>query len=527
MSDKLVQVTAQTIVVGAPGYTPQSGTLISQSPVVGQANLPSITTSVENIKIVSSVTNMGEDSVPNPSLFARAGDISSAVETFRFLVRKAALETATATETFSRRVTFNRTLTETATASDLEYVTFTKRHTTDVSTVTETVTSLVVFNRTLSETATASETRLVDFKKVLNADTGTTSELLRFSVGLSELDTATARDTDTRLTNFNRSFSETVIGTDDFDGIGVIDDDQIALVLKSLQNNADLLDTEAFALIKPLTETATAQETFSSVAGFNRSISETSTTTDIASTVVVFSRARTHIATAQELVTFNYILPESDTATALETFSSVVNFSRSQAETTTTQELVKFDYGLLEQDTATASETFSRVVGFNRSQLETTTAQESLLLVTIFNSSNIETSTTSELLNFSVRLSELDTATAADTHTRLTNFSRNFAEIVTGTDDFGGVGTIDDDQIALVLKRFEDRSDLLDTETFRLIKALTETATTGDVLSFLKVTTVGLTETATFNELKLAHYNNYNISPDYMELTYVGTELIL
>ena len=89
MSDKLVQVTAQTIVATQPGYTPQSGNLISQSPVVGQANLPSITTSVENIKIVGNVTNMGEDSVPNPSLFTRAGEVSSAVETFRLLVRKA------------------------------------------------------------------------------------------------------------------------------------------------------------------------------------------------------------------------------------------------------------------------------------------------------------------------------------------------------------------------------------------------------------------------------------------------------
>lgn len=527
MSDKLVQVTAQTIVAVEPTPTPQSGTLISQNLVTADANLPSVTTSVETITIVSTVSNMGEEARPNPGLFKRAGEVSSAVETFKLLVRKAQLETATATETFSRRVTFNRAPTETATASDLEYVTFTKRHTTDTSTVSETVTSLVVFNRALSETATASETRLVDFNKVLNADTGTTQELLRFSVGLSELDTATAADTHTTLNTFNRTFSETVIGTDDFDGVGVIDDDQIALVLKSLQNNADLLDTETFRLIKPLTETATAQETFSRVVGFNISIGEISTTTDITSTVVLFNRTELDTAIAQELVAFDYELPEQDTTTASETFSSLVNFIRLERDTATTEELVAFNYGLPESDNATASETFSPLVDFNRELAETTTAQESLLLQTNFNRNNIEISTTSELLRFLVRLSQLDTATTTDTATSSTNFNRSFAEIVTSTDDFGGVGTIDDDQIALVLKRFEDNSDLLDTETFALIKTLTETATTSDVLSFLKSTPVGLTETATFTEVKLAHYNNYNISPDYMELTYVGTELIL
>jgi len=183
-----------------------------------------VTTAVDtNFKVSVVLSNMGEDSIPNPNLFKRTQDFYNVSDIILISIgysRKLS-STFNATDTFSTKTNFNRSFKDYALSND-SYKTF-----------------------KLS-------------KNIINI--------------------FKANDTILNTVSFKRKFTDTIFPTDDFYGLANIDDDQIININKNLVsiiNNQDIhsvylaikqldktsnTEQKYFKLIKPLLDKTTSYE---------------------------------------------------------------------------------------------------------------------------------------------------------------------------------------------------------------------------------------------------------------------------
>ena len=533
MSDKLVQVTAKTIVAAQPTYTPQSGTLISQSPVTAEANLPSITTSVENITVVSSVSNMGEEVLPNPSFFVRGIDSYKPTDTIRLRYGKFQTNQTTTLDTFNRRVDFRRTISDLQVTND-SYVSFTINNV-QIDPLTTSDVLRVSFTRPFAHTVAETDTTLLEVTKVIT-DLSTLSDTTRyFDFGKSLSETAATTDVFDRVVNFNVEFVSLIDATDDFFGEANIDDDQIALVGKSVIDWIASSETTVFVVgNNPVDAISALDQPI-----FNASTVQSDSGVVQDQTLLNSGKNVSSTGTTSELVTQESGKNIVDATVTSELFSNSV--FKQLLDPLIAQETFLAQTAKLVQDGFVLSDVLTAVW---QAQVQLQSAAVSSELTQFNVGSTITDQTVSaDQLSYSATIPLSDAFTTADVLSTLSGFNRDFVSSVVVTDDFLGLANIDDDQTATVGKSVADSSTTTDQARLSPTKVLTsafagsdnflittvnkvvETPVSGtDTIEFFLFTSRFFDETLSANDSGFINNQSYFAS-SYVEPGYVGTNI--
>lgn len=531
MSDKIVQVTAQTIVAGEPTTTPQTGNLISQSSVTGQANTTSITTNVENITIVSNVSNMGEEVRPNPSLFKRASDYYAAADTIRLTYRAAKADTARPQDTLSRQADFKRTISDLQVTND-SYKVFVV-NTTKVDQLSALEVLRVSFTKPFAHTVTETDTTLLTVTKVTTDLTTLSDSAKYFDFGKNVPETATTTDVFNRVVNFNTSFSEIIDATDDFFGEANIDDDQFAQVGKSLVDWIASSETTVFVVGNNQADTVTTLD--QPIFGTSTQQSDSSFIQD--QTLLKPGKTVSSTGTTSELVTQESGKNIVDPTITSELFSNSV--FKQLLDPLISQEAFSAQTSKLVEDGFALSDVLTAVW---QAQIQLQSAAVSSDLIELNVGSAVTDQTVgADQLSYSAAKPIIDTTTATDVLSALSGFNRDFVSSVVATDDFLGLANIDDDQTATVGKSVADSSTSTDQARLSTTKVLTtafvgndnflintvnkvvETPVTGtDTIEFFFFTSRFFDETLSANDSGFINNQSYFAS-SYVEPGYVGS----
>jgi hypothetical protein len=484
MSDKIVQTTAQIVSASTPTYSTKITQVVT--PVIAAvANTQTLlTTAVTDIKVVANVINMGEESLPNPSLFQRLDDFYTAPDRVTLRFNKRPRELINSIDLPRKRA--GKTLLETPVAGDTDRssrVNKSRSSLADASDTQRISTSKIKFSST---------TNTEQFNKTsgkLLPETETVTDQKRLNIGKVLPETANTSILFSRTVVFNRLVLDIVDATDDFLGLANIDDDQIASVGKKLIDYTANFEQLVKSYNKQIREISPAidQARFK----FNKQLRDTETTAD----VVRLQVAKTIVETdnAIDQARLQVTKPLRETTNTGSFFSRTVGFSRTLPETTTA--------------------TQQKFISVTKILTETEAAVDQARLRVTKNIRDTETVVDVARLQFTKPLSETDSATdqirlqfnkpVNETVINNTLFSRTVAfnrlvlDSVDATDDFFGLANIDDDQIAFVGKTLVDYTAGLEQLAKSYSKQLSETDTVTDVARLQPIKTLIETETTT------------------------------
>lgn len=557
MSDKLIQVTAQNIVADTPAYstkladapilnvqgnapsssivanvnppTPASANLIVQNAVATSFNISDITTNVEKTKLVVTVTNMGEESIPSGGLFRRATDYYTAVDSISLSYRPAKTSQASTQDTFSRFVNYRRVLQEPQVTNDSYKVFVVGKGIAETFAVSEALS--LNFAKSLATAFVQSDTVSLNSTKVV-ADLLGLADVASLQAGKSLQDLGTVADTLISTVSFNRDFNDFVDITDDFLGEANLDDDQTAFVGKTLVNWISGSDTAVVLL-----QSQQQDQVFSVD---QPSFEVDSIALDSTSSTDTVSLGPVKSAFDSSLVTETAIF--SANKTLLDTGSSIdlayVDLYTQLAVTANAQEtlLAQVSKPLQEQFELTD---IAQIVwqAYNNST-STLVATDSLTTSIVAVKQDQASST--DQFSYTASKTASSSFTSTDTVSTLVNFNRDFNDQIFVTDDFLGSANLDDDQTAFVNKVLINISSTVDLATNAVTKLLDSAANAGDSLTNTTgknlANSVGLSDTAQFflftnrffNETAATNdsgfINNQNyFAESYVEPGYAGT----
>jgi hypothetical protein len=484
MSDKIVQTTAQIVSASTPTYTTKITQVVTPVIAAGANTQTLLATAVVNIKVVANVINMGEESIPNPSLFQRLDDFYTAPDRVTLRFNKRPQELINSIDIPRKRA--GKTLRETPVAGDTNRssrVNKSRSSLADASDTQRISTSKIKFSST---------TNTEQFNKTsgkLLPETETVTDQKRLNIGKVLPETANTSVLFSRTVVFNRLVLDIVDATDDFLGLANIDDDQIASVGKKLIDYTANFEQLVKSYNKQIREISPAidQVRFN----FDKQLRDTETTTDVVRLQVAKTIVETETATDQARLQVTKPLRENTNTGSF--FSRTVGFSRTLPETTTA--------------------TQQKFISVTKILTETDNAVDQARLLVTKNISDTETVVDQARLQFTKPLSETDNATdqirlqfnkpVNETVINNTLFSRTVAfnrlvlDSVDATDDFFGLANIDDDQIAFVGKTLVDYAAGLEQFAKNYIKQLSETDTATDVARLQTTKAFRNTETAT------------------------------
>ena len=512
MADKILQGTVPAIIASNVIYDTKLVSLPQSSTIVTNTATPQITTDVETPKLVTAFTGIGESSVPNSSLFKRAQEFTSLVDTFKVSANKIFAESSTIAETFRVEVTYRRIFTEPKITSELFIKTLGKG-------VQDTAQrSDVSFRRVgkgVVENKSAVDSKTIKVDKSVQ-DLAQPSDTSYYQVGKSIQDTKTATDLFSRAVNYNRLLTDFIDATDDFLGEANIDDDQVARVNKVIVDYGSTVDNIRLMTIgKNFTDIATTAELFSRTVNYNRSA--------------------TDLVQRSDTSYYQFGKSIQDTKNVIDQFTTLVNYNRQVVDLTQRSDISFYQVGKNLQDliqspdtsfyrvskntvdTVTKTDTFTRTVNYNRSVADIPRGLD--LSFYRIGKGIADLAQESDISYYRVGKGATDTATSTDTLTRAVNYNRSLTDFIDATDDFLGVANIDDDQVARVGKGVTDTTTTADTltRTVNYNKSLTDTAQESDT-SFYRVGK-GVTDTATSTDT-LTRAVNYNRSlTDFIDAT--------
>lgn len=533
MADKIVQVTASKIIATNPVYTPKIVDLPVPKLAVGTAQSVNITTSVENIALIGTVTNMGEDSIPNPYLFKRLSSDYLVNDTISVTYKLTKLDLASVSEEFTRVVDYRRRFDELLAPLDNYKVFFVTK------TLADPVSSQDIFQigfqKPQQDSVSVLDPKSIQLLKQLQS-AYTTSEQFSLNYQKVNVETVTTGDVFSRVVNFTRNFESLADATDDFYGLANVDDDQTARFGKTLTSFTDTATQYTVVFGKGLNTGFIAQEQLT-VDLTKPLSSQTTTDTENKFTVTKPAVDLAEFAT-QQVFELGKLLDSQSVTNTLLTLSAnkAVNTQTVTSEVRTAQALKQLvdpaqaqsenKFTLTKPQTDLVSFASTHTVSTNKvlisysntDELVTFVADKQLLdnintdnIVSILSDKHLATNfaaqdqfsrvwnankaftsltDSSSLTTFDVSPVLLDSAQTAsiaaiqttkqavsetelsDTFSRVVNYNRNLLDVVNSTDDFYGTANVDDDQTARFGKNVITVLDTGDTKLFSTTKVL-------------------------------------------------------
>lgn len=541
MADKIVQVTAPKITATNVVYTPKVVDLPVPKLAVGNSQPVKITTSVENPKITGIVTNMGEESVPNPYLFKRLSSDYLVADTVRVTYKSTKLDLTTTSDLVNVLVTYNRHFEELLVPLDNYKVFFVGKL------LADTVSSQDViqfrFQKLQQDSVSVLDPKSITLLKQLQSAYGT-SDQVNLNYQKVSLETVFAQDVFAIVVDFTRNFESSADATDDFFGLANLDDDQTARFGKTLASftetaseakvvfgkllftNFSAQEQLAFNLTKPLSSQGTtstenkfaltkpiadlAQFTTQQVFVVGKTLdSETLASTQLTllankvantqtiATEVLAAAALKQLfdpAQTQSENKFSLVKPRTDSAnlTSTQTLSAAKTLNSSSS----TDDIAIFAANKQLLDTANTQSVASMLS--NKSLVTEFDTQDQFSRVWQANSAFSSLTNSSSLATFGVSRVLLDTFESAsttsvqatkqlfsefdvsDSFSRAASYNRNLLDVVSSTDDFYGSANVDDDQTARFGKNIITVLDTTDTKLFDASKVLSSQTLTND-----------------------------------------------
>ena len=273
-------------------------------------------------------------------------------------------------------------------------------------------------------------------------------------------------DTLTRVVAYTRSFEHLVDATDDFYGLSNIDDDQVAQVLKALVSWAATQDVaEMLSSVVRLSEIATFEQFTATV---NKPLLESTTipdTTSIGVNTGIISVTNTF---SQAALTPLKVLASSTNASTDIVFSTPIKGVEDTVQAQNLQETVQLTTSKPLFSNSNVNDLFSSSWQAQRELTSTVGLQDTGITSYQANKVVVDNTVSSSQISFvnNINLAETSYFTSEyvtndyaqqaiklnDTLVTVTNYNRDFSSQITLTDDFYGVGNIDDDQTAHVTK---------------------------------------------------------------------------
>jgi hypothetical protein len=474
MADKIVQATAQTIIANANIYAAKPVSISTPTLVAADTSTAKIVTAVESPKVLGTVTNMGEEVLPNPSLFKRAHDFYHVSDTLKLTYKLSKSDILSGvSDLFNRVVQYKRVFQESQVTND-SYKTFrVTKSAADVVHYAEQLRNRL--GKTLSDSFTKTERfSFVGGKNVFDTVTNT-EELLKVAYKKAANELVTSSDVLSRVVAFNRSFQDIVDATDDFYGAANVDDDQIAKVGKTLVDW--VASSEIRSVVLSIVKADSVASTEQKAVRLTKPFFDTGTAGEQArlNPQKVLSDATTNT----ELVVRRPGKGLVDTSTTSDTKSA--NTGKKLLDTGTAQDQFKYTGTKILSDQSVTSDAFSRTWQALRTYTDSTTNTE----LTFFRVSPkfLDTATSIEQARLNTGKTLSDNYTTSDYFTRTVDYKRSFSDLVDSTDDFYGAANIDDDQVVNVGKTNIDWVTYTEQLSFFGSKTLSDTFTKTDVIA--------------------------------------------
>jgi hypothetical protein len=379
-----------------------------------------------------------------------------------FYVDKAILDTNASQET--KLFSISKTVNDTASINiALIFSSVAYKSLTDILTSTEY--NSFSFTTIKQDSAIANEL----FNSLVNyirnySDLAINSDSKALNTGLNKQDVVSISSTDdiTKLAGFNRIFEDTIAVTDDYLGNANIDDDQYAIIGKTITQEALLTIEQQYYFVGTVLADLGSNTDFvakkasiafldTTIIGSTENLITTPTKNALDSIISLDANYANFGKVLQDQListdSSNYYTGKRlfDEIADVETNTFIVNKF-------TTNTLLNIEYNgytstTPKQDNIFTSDTFTRLVNYIRS----------------YNDRSI----TSDTSNTTIGLNKQDVVniSSVDNITKLVNFLRTFQDTLTVTDDYLGNANIDDDQYAIVGKK-------LPQEILRVIDAI-------------------------------------------------------
>ena len=474
MADKIVLITAQKPITGNYTYQPKPATAEIPKLVVAKPPEQPLVVSTENnllAKVI--VTNMGEESIPNPELFKRVHDYYQVNDIVTLTYKSVKFDQAAVADQFSTIVQYRRVFQELQVTSDSYKVFVVTKGVRDTTQLVDQNSKRV--QKQFSNLFNTADVLQVQYNKNLLNTVGVTTELVKLAYKKAADDLVTSTDILNRTVNFNRSFVDVVDATDDFFGDANIDDDQIAQVGKTLVSW--LTSTDVKAVVLRVVKADVANTTDQKQAQLTKPLLSLTVSTDQAKTfaqkTLVTGYTTSDLTTQATSKSLLDVGITGDTAILLarKTLASVGVVQQQLRYAATKPLFSNFVAG----DQVVIAWDIKRVFADQ-------TTNTHLLQFDV--SKNLQSSSIAaeqKLLNFNKTLNT--GYVTADVFSRTVDYVRKFTDTIDATDDFFGNANIDDDQTARVGKTRIDWVVPQEQLQFNSAKTLNTQFTRLDVLS--------------------------------------------
>ena len=468
MTDKIVTVQAATISGSEPTQTPVNADVstINVTAVVQDAN---VSASVDETKLDVQVSGMGEEVLPNDTLFKRNQEYSHIGDTFKARTGKLFLELVSKSDVVSLLVNYKRTFIENKTVTEVKSFAIGKKLV-DTSSMQDSARKRLdkVFNDLF--TYSDQNSKRVGKNVVENQ---LVSELVKLTTGKNVVDTATTQDVLSRQVNFFRIFVDSVDATDDFLGEANVDDDQTARIGKNVVEYTTLSDTDSKKVSPNKLETVSTAE--------QKSVKTTK--------VLLDSKI------LSDIVRLAYSKVTNDTTSNSEVL--LVNLGKSVLEYTNTSDTPYKRVAKNYVDTLSNTDPNAKTVGKNTNDTTDAADVNYMQFVKIVNELVNSTDVVAQLIKpgkvdqaaatdvkfLALGKNLVETQITTDVYSRVVNYNRIFTDTVDATDDFLGQANIDDDQTARVGKNVIEYVGFQESKDFKTGKYLLDTLNSSEVLA--------------------------------------------
>lgn len=460
MTERVVSINAPNIVANKVTYSDQVVNATTPE-LVTNVTISGVTTEVTTETINFVFTGIGEESLPNSTLFKRGQEYVSALDAPSISTSKTFSDQLNTLDSFNVLVEYKRLFEETKTTSEVVDKFIGKTHL-DLADVSDQNSKAVY--RTALDGAISSDTKTIVVSKAA-VDLVQQADQTRIQITKPFTETKTVTDIFSRTINYKRSFSDSVDATDDFLGEANIDDDQIARVGKNTIDYATTSDSKLFNVSVTKLDISQVQD--------QKAVNISKPFFD---SLAIPEQKYLKV----DKVFFETKLLSDVVRT--RSIKSILDVSSISEQNTKAVSKVLLDTGLIAEVTA------KQIVV---QHLDTANIQDQV--VTQWNIARNFQETqqiTSQLPSFNVSISKLDITTTPDqvskTQTKIfldnsslsdsfsttVEFKRSFTDNINVTDDFLGEANIDDDQVARVGKVVADTVTVPETLSFDNTKIL-------------------------------------------------------
>ena len=518
MTERVVNVSAPNIVGNAVTYSDKVVTTSTPN-VIANVSTPGVVTNVTTDSLNFVVSGIGEESIPNPSLFKRNQEYTILTDFPSFGFKKSFEEQVAQVDVFKVVVNYKRTFTELKTTSELFKVTI-GRNLVDTSLATDT--AYKVNYKVFADTFQKSDVKFIDVGKTL-ADTAQKSDEVRITTGKLFTETKYFTDVFNRQVDYKRTFLDFVDATDDFYGAANIDDDQVARVGKNIVDYGTASDLKTFnlSIVKADTTTTLDQRSAGVTKIFSDSYVASEQKRMELDKVFADSKSFSDIAT---VVSGKNALDTTVTADQKSIIASKVLLDTGYATEQTTKQVTT-----VQSDAANAEDLFTTQWSAIREFAET---QQITSQLPTFNVQvgKFETIIVPETVFKELAKALLDTTITTDSFSTTVDFNRNFTENLATEDtkSFSANKVLSDQTTPSDISSSSVKITKLDNFASTDItynkpgKVATEILSTSEVFTFLKYINQIYYEAITSTDSGFINNQGY-FAGAYVEPGYVGT----